>query len=203
MQSINFLGKRGSLYQKNLAKDHKLFLISLVCFGAVVLVFLALLGFNIFLGVKLQNVTKKQNETRQSIVNNQTVEASYLLFSNKLKAIGEIFEKRNNKQQAINYLSNLFGDSAFIGGVNYDGEAQILSLTVSSDNIFSLDELVKRLDSEEVRTNFASLNKGNIRRTEEGRYEMKLTIELKPSKSTNQKPAVKDGTKEEDGELEE
>lgn len=187
MQSINFLGKRGSIYQSNLVRDHKLFLAALICFGVSIIIFLAMIGFNIYLGVKLQNITKKQKETQQSIVTNQTVEASYLLFSNKLKAIGEIFEKRNNKQQAINYLSSLFGDSAFIGGVTYDGEAQILSLTVSSNNVFLLEDLMQRLDSDEVRANFASLNKSNIRRTEDGKYEMKLTIELKAAAA---KPAA-------------
>ncbi len=179
MQSINFLGKRGGIYQKNIVYDRRLFLIALIVFGVTVITLLALIGFNIYLSSTLKGVVKKQNETKQSIMTNQTVEAQYLLFSNKLKTIAEIFEKRNNKQQAINYLSNLFTDSGFIGGVNYDGDAQILSLTVDSTSIFQLEKLVEKLDSDEVKTNFSSLNRSNIRRTEVGNYAMKLTVELK------------------------
>lgn len=190
MQSINFLGKRGSLYQKNVAQDHRLFQISLVSFGITVLVLLALVGFNIYLASTLQGVIKKQNDTKQSIVTNQTVEAAYLLFSHKLKAIAEIFEKRNNKQQAINYLGELFSDNGFIGGVNYDGVEQILSLTVDSNNIFQLDELIKKIDSPEVKQNFASLNRSNISRSSEGKYSMKLTVQLKKTAAEQQPTAV-------------
>lgn len=189
MQSINFLGKRGSLYQKHVAEDHRLFQIALASFGVTVIILLALVGFNIYLASTLQGVVKKQNDTKQSIVTNQTVEAAYLLFSHKLKAIAEIFEKRNNKQQAINYLNELFSENGFIGGVNYDGEEQILSLTVDSTNIFQLDELVKKLDSPEVKSNFASLNRSNMSRSNEGKYSMKLTIQLKKT-GADQQPTV-------------
>lgn len=198
MQSINFLGKRGSLYQKHVVQDHRLFQIALGSFGATVIVLLALIGFNIYLASTLQNVVKKQNDTKQSIVANQTVEVAYVLFSSKLKAIAEIFEKRNNKQQAINYLNELFSDSGFIGGVNYDGAEQILSLTVDSTNIFQLDGLIKKLDSPEVKSNFASLNRSNITRSSEGKYSMKLTIQLKKTAAEKQPTA----TKGEDGKQE-
>lgn len=189
MQSINFLGKRGSLYQKHVAQDHRLFQIALASFGVTVIVLLALVGFNIYLASTLQGVVKKQNDTKQSIVTNQTVEAAYLLFSHKLKAIAEIFEKRNNKQQAINFLNELFADNGFIGGINYDGAEQILSLTVDSTNIFQLEGLINKLDSPEVKSNFASLNRSNISRSSEGKYSMKLTVQLKQSK-TEQQPAA-------------
>lgn len=190
MQSINFLGKRGSLYQKHIAEDHRLFQIALVVFGVTTLVFLALMGFNIYLASVLQGVVKKQTDTKQSIVTNQTVETAYLLFSHKLKAIAEIFEKRNNKQQAINYLNELFSDNGFIGGVIYDGDEQILSLTVNSSDVFQFEELIKKLDSAEVKSNFSSMSRNNISRMGDGKYSMKLTVQLKKEGAKQPKEAV-------------
>jgi Tfp pilus assembly protein PilN len=134
---------------------------------------------------------QRQNKTKQSLVDNQSLEVTYFVFSNKLKAIAEIFDQRNNKQQAINYLSNLFGDQVFINGVTYDGTAQVLSLNLTSTNIFDLEALITSLNNPEVKANFSSLTKSNVRRNEDGSYNLKLTLELKPSQSAQEVVQIK------------
>lgn len=186
MYQINFFGKAGEVYLRTRNKDQKFMTWSLVAFAAVVAVFVAVLSYNLYLGNELEDTARKQTQTKQSLAGNQSVEVTYLIFSQKLKAIAEIFELRNNKQQAINYLANLFGDKVFISGVTYDGEDQVLSLNLRSKDVFDLEKLMVSLNSQEVRTNFSSLTKSNIRRSEDGSYDLKLTLELKNQAKTAQ-----------------
>ncbi len=183
MYTINFFGRASDLYQRTRILDQKILRWSLVGFLVVLVVFVGLLATNLYLGQQLKTVSQDQNRVKQSLVDNQPLEVSYLVFSQKLKAIAEIFEHRNNKQQAINYLSNLFGDQVFISGVTYDGDAQVLSLNLNSANIFDLQGLLNALDTPEVHTNFSSLSKSNIKRNENGSYDLKVTLELKQEAS--------------------
>lgn len=179
LQSINFFGRAGDLYQRTRQQDQKFLKWALVWFGGVVGIFLILLIINLILGQQLKRLNTEQTQGKQSLVNNQSVEVAYLVFSHKLAAIAQIFEQRNNKQQAINYLSSLFGSEVFISGVTYEGTEQVLSLNLNSANIFDLSQLLQQLDTPEVKENFSSLVKSNIRRNEDGSYDLKLTLELK------------------------
>lgn len=188
MYTINFFGRASDLYQRTRKLDQKIFRWSLISFLGIMVVFVALLATNLYFGQQLKKVSQNQNQIKQSLVDNQPLEVSYLVFSQKLKAIAEIFVHRNNKQQAINYLSNLFGDQVFISGVTYDGDVQVLSLNLNSANIFDLQQLLADLDTPEVHTNFSSLSQSNIKRNEDGSYDLKVTLELKqatPSAATN------------------
>lgn len=179
MYTINFFGRASDLYQRTRTLDQKIFQWSLIGFLIVMVIFVGLLATNLYFGQQLKQVSQNQNQVKQSLVDNQPLEVSYLIFSQKLKAIAEIFVHRNNKQQAINYLSNLFGDQVFISGVTYDGDAQVLSLNLNSANIFDLQKLLSDLDTPDVRTNFSSLSKSNVKRNENGSYDLKVTLELK------------------------
>jgi Tfp pilus assembly protein PilN len=190
MYNINFFGRAGDLYQRTRKKDQKFLMWSLVGFSVALTIFVSVIGINLWLGQKLNGIISKQNQTKQALVDNQPLEVAYLVFSSKLQAIAEIFEQRNNKQQAINYLSNLFGDQVFINGVNYDGEAQVLSLNLTSANIFDLEKLINGLNTQEVKSNFSSLTKSNIKRNEDGSYNLKLTLELKQNQAEPAKPVV-------------
>ena len=183
MYTINFFGRASDLYQRTRTLDQKFFRWSLIGFLGVMVIFVAVLATNLYFGQQLKKVSQNQNQVKQSLVDNQPLEVSYLVFSQKLKAIAEIFEHRNNKQQAINYLSNLFGDQVFISGVTYDGDVQVLSLNLNSANIFDLQQLLSDLDTPEVHTNFSSLSKSNIKRNEDGSYDLKVTLELKQDAS--------------------
>jgi hypothetical protein len=188
--NINFFGKAGDIYQKTRKLDKQFLTWSLVGFGSVVVVFLVLLVADLWMGNQLKSIITKENNTKQSLADNQTLEVSFLVFSHKLKSIGEIFVQRNNKQQAINYLSSLFGPEVFISGVTYEGEAQVLSLALTSTNIFELEKLLNSLDTPEVKESFSSLSKSNIKRNEDGSYDLRLTLELKTASESAQ-PAAK------------
>ncbi|HCC84789.1 MAG TPA: hypothetical protein DEP87_03850 [Candidatus Pacebacteria bacterium] len=183
MYTINFFGRAGDLYRRTRDQDRKFLTGSWIIFGLTLGVFGLVLSLNLYFGFQLKEAAANQTQTLQSLLDSQPLEVSYLIFSQKLKSIAEIFEHRNNKQQAINYLANLFGDQVFISGVSYDGEAQVLSLNLDSADIFKLENLLSSLDTPEVKTNFSSLTKSNIKRNEDGSYGLKVTLELKQSAS--------------------
>jgi len=183
MYTINFFGRAGDLYRRTRDQDRKFLTGSWIIFGLTLGVFGLVLSLNLYFGFQLKKAAANQTQTKQSLLDSQPLEVSYLIFSQKLKSIAEIFEHRNNKQQAINYLANLFGDQVFISGVSYDGEAQVLSLNLDSADIFKLENLLSSLDTPEVKTNFSSLTKSNIKRNEDGSYGLKVTLELKQSAS--------------------
>lgn len=191
MYNINFFGKAGDIYQRTRKKDKKILTWALIFFGIALASFMIILGINLWLGQQLNLIVKNQTKTKQSLMSDQSVELSYLIFANKLKVIVEIFDLRNNKQQALNYLANLFGDQVFIKGVAYDGVAQVLSLNLTSANIFDLEKLINSLNTQEVKDNFSSLTKSNIRRNDDGSYNIRLTLELKKADSATKTATVK------------
>lgn len=141
--------------------------------------FLLTVGINIFLTQRLRQANTQQRALTDQIASNEPVEISFLVFSQKLKSVREIYENRSNKQQAIDFFSNLFGDQVFLSGMSYGGEGNELSLRLTSENVFALESTLATLGSEQVTSNFSSVTKSGLRRGETGTYSLDLAVELK------------------------
>ena len=177
--NINFLRKRNLKLNKFQKQDKTIFNYVLIYFSIATIITIGLLSTEIFFNSRLKSIKKQQDRVKNKITNSEDLELEFLFFANKLKFIKQIFEKRSDKQAAINYFSNLFSDQIYIDGIEYDGKGTTLSLRVKGTNVFYLEEVFSKLESDEVKQEFASLSKSGLRRNEDGSYNMNLIIGLR------------------------
>lgn len=176
MININFLANRVNVKGKQKKQDIKIFKISTYVAAGIFIVLAGALGFKLYTNLRINNAEKQIEQYKQSILGQESTEVSYLIFANKIKVIGEIYKNRSNKQEAMNYFSEVFGGKAEIIGMNYQADQGGLILQLSSDNVFNFQAVEDTLDSSELRQAYDSVEKSALSRTETGSY--KLTIKL-------------------------
>lgn len=179
MSEVNFLTQRRAALTKTEERDTQYRRYALWGFFGAVILFGIAVGTNIFLTYQLRQANTRQQALTEQIANNEPIEVSFLIFSQKLKSVREIYENRSNKQHAIDFFSNLFGSDVFLSGMSYGGEGNQLSLRLTSENIFSLENTLGVLASPAVTTEFSALSKSGLRRGETGSYGLDLSVELK------------------------
>lgn len=181
MSDINFVSRRQASLSKTEKQDSLYRRWATIGFGIACALFFVAAGINLFLGRQLTQAAANQRALNQQIADNEPVEVSYLVFTHKLKSLREIYENRSNKQLAIDYFSNLFGEQVFVSGMNYGerGEDNTLTLRLTSENIFAFENTLNVLDSEEVKNVFSTVTKSGVRRDEAGSYNLDLSVELK------------------------
>ncbi len=179
MININFLVNRVNQKDKQKERDKKIFRLSTYVLLAIFLLMVATVTFKLINNLKINNAEKKIKEYKESILGQEETEINYLIFVNKIKVISEIYQKRSNKQEAMNYFSNAFTGKAEIIGMNYQEDQGGLVLQLNSDNVFQLQEVNEILDSDNLRQQYQNLEKSILTRTELGNYKLTLKLELK------------------------
>jgi len=179
MININFLANRVNQKDKQKERDVKVFRISTYILIAIAVLMVATFAFKLFNTLQISNAEKKITEYKNSILAQENVEINYLIFVNKLKVISEIYQKRSNKQEAMNYFSETFNGKAEIIGMSYQEDQGGLILQLSSNNVFKLQEVNDTLDSQELRKQYQNIEKNVLTRTELGNYKLTLKLELK------------------------
>lgn len=180
MTEINFLNQRRLSLAKVGEKDAIYQKYSLWAFGGALALFLIATGFNFFFVQRLKDLNKQEATLTSQISAEEETELTFLMFSHKLKTVKDIYQNRSNKQQAIDYFSNLFGNQVFLSGMNYgDGEkGNALSLRLTSENIFALEKILNTLDLDSVKQSFSTINRSGLRRENNGTYSIDLAVEL-------------------------
>lgn len=179
MININFLANRVNQKDKQKEQDVKIFRLSTYVLIAIAVIMVATFAFKLSTNLRITSAEKKIKEYKESILAQEATEIGYLIFVNKIKVISEIYQKRSNKQEAMNYFSEAFAGKAEIIGMNYQEEQGGLVLQLSSDNVFALEEVNSILDSAELRREYQNIEKSILSRTEFGSYKLTLKLELK------------------------
>ena len=178
MLEINFLSQRRLTLTKVEEKDVVYQKYSSWVFGGVLLLFSIAAGFNIFFTQQLKKINTSEELFTKQIAGEESTELTYLVFAHKLKTVKKLYQNRSNKQQAIDYFSNLFGNQVFLSGMNYGGDTNELSLRLTRENVFALEKILNTLDSENVKNSFSSVTKSGLRRDNNGSYNLDIAIEL-------------------------
>lgn len=179
MAEINFLSQRRSIVTRTDQQDLKLKKYALIGFGIAVTVFFVSAGANIFFTNRLNQLATQNKAVTDQIAQDEPVEINFLVFAQKLKSVQEIYENRSNKQQAIDFFSNIFGGQVFLSGMSYEEGENALSLRLTSEDVFAFDNTLAILDSEEVKNVFSGVEKSSLRRDENGTYSLDISVELK------------------------
>ena len=179
MININFLANRVNQKGKQKEQDVKIFRISTYTLIVLAILMVGTFSFKLYNNLRITTAEKKIKEYKETILAQENIEINYLIFVNKIKAVSEIYQKRSNKQAAMNYFSDAFVDKAEIIGMSYQEDKGGLVLQISSDNIFKLQEVNDTLDSEALRQQYQNIEKSVLARTEAGNYKLTLKLELK------------------------
>lgn len=177
-RAINFVRDR----QRNLSRlevqDRKFFRWALMGAGILAGIAVLVVGARLYLLYSLRNVTATQKGLTTAISNKIEVEKSYTLFSYKLKTLTELFGKRKEKQETIEYFSNLFTTDVIVSQLAYSSESEELSFTLQAKNVFVMENVFKVLNGQEVKTKYPTMKKSNLSRSQNGDYSMDLSIAL-------------------------
>ena len=182
MININFLAGHRSLKSKQKEQDKKLFKISTFVIGAVLFLTIAAFAGKFFINLRIKQAGEDIAHYRTTILNQENTELNYLIFVNKLSAISEIYKKRSDKQEAMNYFSEICRDSAEVVGMGYEEEEGGLVLQLSNADVFKLEQTMNTLDSDEVRSKYPNIQKSVLNRGDLGEYKLTLQLELKANK---------------------
>lgn len=179
MININFLANRVNQKDKQKERDVKVFRISLYVLAGIAILMVGVFSFKFYTTLRINNAEKKIQSFKNSILAQEKVEVNYLIFVNKLQVISEIYKKRSNKQEAMDYFSNALSGIAEIIGMSYQEDQGGLILQINSDNVFTLQDANNILDSKELRDQYQTIEKNILTRTETGSYKLTMNLELK------------------------
>lgn len=183
LTSINFVRERRKRLTESGLRDLEFFKISAIVTGAVLAIFLVSLGVRLFLINQLQQIKTEQQRYQRLVVSQDEIEKSYIIFTNKLRTLTEIFKQRRNKQAALSYFSYVFGPEVVIERIAYDAKSDLLAFGLKTNDIFELEKVTAILESEETKRQFASLTTSRLVRAVSGEYQMQVTLVLKNGES--------------------
>jgi hypothetical protein len=185
--SINFLStqhRKGTEQQK---RDRQWFKWSLFGLGGVIVVLLAAIGSSFFLQYQVGRAKNTAQDLEREILASEEVEKSAVVLAKKVSILKILFDERQDKQQAIEYFSNLFGDNVVLKDITYQASEGILSLRVQAFSVFELERVFALLQQEETTSRYATVATSDLRRDQEGAYAMNLTIDLAKAAETAEK----------------
>jgi hypothetical protein len=187
--SINFVQNRRKKLTKNQANDFKVLKIVAGLFGILIIVLGATFGVYFYLGSQVKDIKDQQKTLEKQILSKKSTEEDVVVSAAKLEILLELFDLRYDKQAAISYFSEIFGDKVLIRDITYDASNKILSLRLQSESIFILEEVFDKLANPEVEERFGEVNKSELSRGNEGKYGMAITLDLREKEVV--KPASK------------
>lgn len=195
--AINFLKDRRKKLTKQQLLDMKLFRAAgAICLACFVL-FIAAVGVRLLLAYQLDQQKKRENQLLVQIRSQEDNEEAYVIFAAKLKVLAALFEQRQDKQEALQYFTTLFGSDILVNDVAYDSEDNILTLGLQAADIFSLQSVFDQLQSEQVKDQFLSVAASDLRRNDQGQYQTNITVQLQepqaPAAASTETPESADG----------
>lgn len=177
---INFVSARRKVLTGLEEKDRRWFGIAVKVLSGIFAVFLVVFGLRMFFMLRLQRVVEAQEQTRQAILSHEAVEKEYTIFAHKLKQLSQIYVRRAEKQEALDFFNQLFGQDIQISEIVYTtkGNEDVLSFTLRTHSVFQLDEVFSKLSSAQVKDKFNAVQKETLRRGADGSYGMQITLVL-------------------------
>lgn len=177
--TINFLKDRRKKLTKQQLLDMKVFRVAGGVLLACFVLFVVGIGIRLYLAYELDLQKNRENQLMAQIRAQEENEEAYVVFAAKLKVLAALFEQRQNKQEALQYFTTLFGSDVLVSDVAYNADNNVLTLGLQAADIFSLQTVFEQLQSQAVKDQFDSVNASDLRRNDRGQYQANVTIDLK------------------------
>ncbi len=178
--SINFVSTTRKELSKVQQQDRVFFRYALMAVAVVFAFFLIALAGRLFFMFQLRSVETRQEQTRNAIISHEQLEADYTVFVHKLKALGQLFGKRKEKQEALIFFSEVFGPDVEVSGIDYtSSRSDQLIFSIRAPSIFVIESVFEILKRDDVVSRYKEISKDNLRRGNDGSYNAHLTVTFK------------------------
>jgi len=186
-RNINFVRERQQKVAQVGVLDQRILLVTIIVFAILLLLSLGVAGTRWWFGGQVRTVMTQQKAQESAIVQQQPIEESYTVFAHKLRVLRDLFGNRKNKQNSIAFFSKYFGSEVIVSQISYSSEDEVLTFVLDSKDIFVMNNVFEKLQSQELRSLYPTLQYGGLSRAQTGRYSLKLTVSL--PKYVLQKPS--------------
>lgn len=195
-KSINFVGDRRKRLTKIQKQDKKIMSIMINVLVGVFIIFLIVMGLRLFYVFRLKSLNDQQQDIRNVILTHQSVEKDYVIFAQKLKKLSVFFGKRKDKQEALIFFSDVFGDDVIVSGIDYSSsEEDVVSFVIKAPNIFVMEKVFDTLENPSVTTTYPNISRSNMQRSPTGNYTVSLAVVLSEAVNTANANPVEKGAK--------
>jgi len=182
MREINFLQHRRKKLTKLQERDRHYLQLAAILFIIIFSLAAAVVFARIFYSRRYQNILSSQQNVEQEILSQESVEKDFIVMMSKIAVLKKIYDQRQDKQQAINYFSTIFGPQVLIKQIEYAGNDNLLTFVLSADNVFVMDRVFAILNSEEIKNKYAQVTPSNLHRLESGEYQINVAVVLREKK---------------------
>jgi hypothetical protein len=175
-RQINFLAERRKTVSKQQLADQRSLKMALTVFGVVFTVFILVFGIRLFSEIQLRQIRSAKEVALAKISQRESTERQYLIFFQKIKALSDLAAVRQNKQAAIVYMTSVFQPFGLVNQIEFNEVDRVLSFVIEASDIFRLQQVFGVLKQDAFTQSFASVNTSNLLRSEDGKYQVKVTI---------------------------
>ncbi|MEX0896391.1 MAG: hypothetical protein WDZ94_05690 [Patescibacteria group bacterium] len=175
-RTINFVQERQRSLSKQEQRDHKILrqaMLALFVTGGLLVV---VVGTRLGMVQWHQSIKDQQQAAISQIQEREDIERSYTVFVSKLNVVTELFGKRKEKQDALEYFSSLFDPDIIISQLQYEAENDVLTFTIQAPSIFRMEQVFGIMQSEDVNARYPDLQRDTLRRSGDGSYGMQVTL---------------------------
>jgi hypothetical protein len=190
-EGVNFVKHRRKALNKQQQLDQKLFRWAAVALTLVFLIFLASLGTRLALAFNVKTLEDQQDQYRQLVINQEENERSFVIFVAKINSLVDLFAKRRDKQEAIQFFTGSFDNDVLISDITYDADEAILAFGLESHDVFTLEKVFQTVQSQSVRDKFQQIKLSELKRGPDGQYRLAVTVILKGDEVAAAKPSPK------------
>jgi hypothetical protein len=178
-RDINFVAQRRKKLTAQQLQDKKFFGYAVGVVSVVFTIFVLVAGVRLFAVYQVKKIKDAQEAARMAILSQEQVEKEFNIFAHKLRALSDLFGKRQDKQKAMVFFSEIFGPTIIISEIDYSADDDdIVTFTLTAPSIFDLETVFSILDSPSVTDTYTSIHKSSLVRSSEGLYNVKLTVAL-------------------------
>ncbi len=178
MLLINFVRDRRKKLKALSEGDKKYFKLTAIVSGVLIFITLAAFGGRIYFSTQLKKLDSEIKRYEQQVLAYEAREEAFVVFANKLDTLVQIFQSRKNKQQAIDYFSQIFGPDVLVERISYQADDETVDFVVRSPSVFAMDEVIDILDSAETKQKFPTSQRSSLQRRDDGTYSVQIEVGL-------------------------
>lgn len=177
-RTINFVQDRAKRAKVQNTQDLALFRKVAIGAGVIVIIAVVCVAVNGALALRLSAKEKQFTATTSELTAYQGGELLFNRFMDKVTALTTAYLDRREKQEALTFFRTLFEDGVTISGLAYADVDRALTFSLEADSVFTLENVIRRLDSPEITKKYPNVSKESLRRDSSGAYTIQINVAL-------------------------
>ena len=176
--AINFLRVQKRIREAQQVFDQKLLRYSALGSVVVLVLLLGSVAYWQYLEIQSKEIASQEDTQQRVITQSSKDEQEYMIFADRLNAIGQIINNRNSKREALDFLALIAQPNLSFDAINYNAESKQLSFRAQATSVFIVEQFLDQLRLPTVSRYFTNIEVSNITRNQEGVYSMQVVVTL-------------------------